>query len=281
MKDQLKIEDQDKEYQNNKNNKYNNNNNYKNEENSLLVKQEKEKENLDNSRDSKRSDFSFRRLGELEISEKIKLTAFMMIAVSVLRIFSFELFVMIGELLSSIIVFLYSMWNNKCMAVLVLINGISGFVYSFISIFKNILLAKSEKFGYISVVNLIVSLFSTLVYAIVIYLAHYGFKHFELLRFGKHEDRNINKEKNGNDTSQYGTLEKDLNNSFIKAEKNANKNNYKNNKENNDNKGNGKEDIFDNLNSLGEKAKETGENISKLKNGIDMVGDALNKLGKK
>ena len=252
--------------------------NDKNEENALLVNNH---QSLDETRDSKKTDFSFRRLGELGISEKIKLTAFMMIAMAILRIFSFDLFVMIGELLTAIIVYLYSIWNNKCMAVLVAINGISGFVYSFVQIFKNILTAKSEKFGYIATINLIVSIFATLVYGIVVYLAYYGFKHFDLLRFGKHEDRHLDKEKDANETSEYGALDrdnvkKDLNQSFNKADKHSNEEH-----KNKEGEKKGKEDLFDNLGTIGEKAKAAGENLNKLKEGMEQVGDVLNKLGKK
>lgn len=261
----------------------NSNKNNRNEESSLNLNENKnnKNENLNNSHDSNRSDFSFARLKELSIQEKIKITAFMMISVAVLRIFSFEIFVMLGELISSIIVFLYSLWNNKCMAILVAINGISGFVYSFISIIKNLLSLKSENFGYVSVINLMVAIFSTLVYACVIYLAHYGLKHFELLKFGKHEDRHKEKDENEGIVSEYGAIgkDKDINNSFSKADTLSIKKDKKNPiEENKESKDNG---IFDNFSSLGVKAKEAGENVAKLKNGIDMVGEALDKLGKK
>jgi hypothetical protein len=297
--DQNIIEENNKNKINDKNNK--------NEENSLLVKNGNE--NLDNSHDSNKSNFSFRKILELEISEKIKVTAFMIIGIAVFRIFSFEIFIMLGELLSSVIVFLYSIWNNKCMAILVAINGISGFVYSFISIFRNLLALKSENFGFLSVLNLIVSLFSTFIYGIVIYLAHYGFKHFELLKFGKHEDRHRERNANQNNTSQYGALDKDLNNSFSKADTQSIKNEKKEKNQNNisqhgaldkdlnnsfskaDTHGTHgiknemtnkeKNELLDNLGSLGEKAKQAGENFTKIKNGIDMLGDALNNLSKK
>lgn len=260
----------------------NNSMDQKNEEKALLVKNENNSNrshplNLDETQESKKTEFSFRRIGDLQISEKIKLTAFMIIAMAVLRIFSFDLFVMIGELLTAIIVYLYSIWNNKCMAVLVAINGISGFVYSFIQIFRNILTAKSEKFGYIATINLIVSIFATLVYGIVIYLAYYGFRHFELLKFAKHDDKETKENKednaNGNETSQYGALEKDDTNANGQGKKEGNSSDKE--KKDKDNS------ILDNLGSIGEKAKAAGENLNKIKEGVDQVGEVLNKLGNK
>ena len=249
--------------------------NNKNEEKALLVNNEQHlpNANLDETQSSKQSEFSLRRLGDLKMSEKIKLTAFMIIAMAVLRIFSFDIFVMIGELLTSIIVYLFSIWNNKCMAILTGINGIAGLLFSFIQIFKSLNDARKEKFGYISTINVIVSIFSTFVYAIVCYLSYYGFRHFDLLRFGKHEDRHLDKEKEKeNETSQYGAMEKDLNSSVREGDKNKNEEH-----KNIEGEQKGKEDF---IGQIGENAKAAGEKLTQLKDGVAQVGDMLNKLGK-
>jgi hypothetical protein len=250
-----------------------------NTENCLLIRNEQHK--LNETQSSTNSGFSIRRIGELTISEKIKLTSFMIIGLAFLRVFSFDILIMIGELITSVLVYLYSMWNNKCMAILVGINGISGFIYSFIQIFKNLFIAKSEKFGYISTLNFLISIFATIVYFIICYLAYYGFKHFDLLRFGLHKERHDNKkEKDVNETSHYGALNEEkkteldrsvnieLNGSVIKNDKNIQEKDKEKDKDN----------VFNKIGEFQDNVKSVGDNFNKIKEGFDQLGNTLNKL---
>ena len=216
-----------------------------NEEKRLLVNNENGHNNSHAS-----NDFNKKSLDELTIQEKIKLTAFLVLALALLRIFTFDLIIMLGEIVTSIFVYFYSLWNNKCMAIVVIINGISGFIFSFIRIFIYFFTAKSESFGYASTMGFIISIFATGVYGLILYFGYYGFKNFELLNFGKNSKDKENEHHQThehNPTSDYGAI-------------------GKNNTEHN---------VFDDFSS---KAKNIGNNLVNIGENVDKLGKNLNKL---
>lgn len=218
--------------------------NRNNEEKSLLVNYENGNYNNDTS-----NEINKKSLDELTIQEKIKLTAFLVLALALLRIFTLDLLIMLGEVVTSVIVYFYSLWNNKCMAIVVIINGVSGFIFSFIRIFIYFFTAKSESFGYASTMGFIISIFATGVYGLILYFGFYGFKNFELLNFGKNSKERNNNGNNANEhnlTSDYGAIGK--------------------NTENNP---------FD---DFGSKAKNIGNNLVQIGDNVDKLGKNLNKL---
>lgn len=213
------------------------------EENRLLVNNENGNEDSYVS-----NDINKKSLDELTVQEKIKLTAFLILSLALLRIFTLDLLIMLGEFVTSIIVYFYSIWNNKCMAVVVIINGVSGFIFSFIRIFIYFFTAKSESFGYSTTMGLIISIFATGVYGLILYFGYYGFKNFELLNFGKKE-RNEENDNNGkNPTSDYGAI---------------GRNSHTN---------------INNLDDFGNKAKNIGNNLVQIGDTVEKLGKNLNKL---
>ncbi len=225
----------------NKNNKSNN----KNEDIAPLVSHENDiSSKLADKSNSSQSNINQKSFGDLSISEKIKLTSFLVLALALTRIFTLDLIIMIGEIITSILVYFYSHWNNKCMAIVVMINGISGFIFSFIRIFINFFTAKSENFGYLSTMGFIISIFASFVYGIICYLAYYGFKNFEMINFGRDDKKNQN---DNNATSEYGSI---------------------------GNTGNNANSIF----KIPEQAKDLGDKLSNFGNKVDEVGKTLNKL---
>ena len=213
------------------------------EEKRLLVDNENGNQNNEESNDMNKKSFD-----ELTIQEKIKLTAFLVLALALLRIFTLDLIIMLGEIVTSIIVYFYALWNNKCMAIIVFINGISGFIFSFIRIFIHFFTAKSESFGYASTMGFIISIFATGVYGLILYFGYYGFKNFDLINFGKN-NTNGNDEKNAHENnvnSDYGAIGK----------------NTENNR------------IYD----FGNKAKDIGNNLVQIGDNVDKLGKNLNKL---
>jgi hypothetical protein len=212
-----------------------------NEEKRLIVNNENSHEN-----NSASNDINKKSLDELTIEEKIKLTAFLVLALALLRIFTLDLLIMLGEIVTSIIVYFYSLWNNKCMAIVVSINGISGFIFSFIRIFIYFFTAKSESFGYASTMGLIISIFATGVYGLILYFGYYGLKNFQLLNFGKKDKENENNEHERNRSSEYGAIGKDTNNNP--------------------------------LDDFGTKAKNIGNNLVHIGNNVEKLGKNLNKL---
>lgn len=160
---------------------------------------------------------------ELTIPEKIKFLAYIILGLALLRIFTLELFTMIGELLIAIIVYLYSFWKNKCMAIVVMINGVSGFIYSFIKLFILFFKAKSESFSYFSTIVFIVDIFSTFVYALILYAGYYGFRNFAIFKY-KTDDQpsssNYSEISRGhNQYADYGALENNENKNLLQNEK--------------------------------------------------------------
>jgi len=236
------------------------------EEKKLLVHNENDTQGNEETNELNKKSFD-----ELSIADKIKLLSFLVLALALLRIFTLDLIIMIGEFITAILVYFYSMWNNKCMAIVVLINGISGFIFSFIRIFTSLWAAKTESFSYLSVMAFIISIFATIVYGLILYFGHYGLKNFDMINFGKNKekknDHNNNDSMEKNVTSDYGAIGKNENDIHHDA------NNGKKVKEASKN-----ENEENPLMNLGNKAKDIGNNLVHIGETVDQLSKNLNKL---
>ncbi len=218
--------------------------NYKENEEKILVRNNKDK----NNQSEMSNDINKKSLNQLTVQEKIKFTSFLTLALALLRIFSFDILLLIGEIVTSIIVYFYSLWNNKCMAIIVSINGLSGFIFSFIRIFIHFFTAKTESFGYTSTMGLIISIFATGVYGLILYFGYYGLKNFDVINFGEENNKKHNKHEVFHDnSSDYGAI----------GEENINKNI---------------------ITDYGNKAKNIGNNLAQIGETVDNFGKKLNNL---
>jgi hypothetical protein len=109
-----------------------------------------------------------------KITKCLRALTVMVAVLAFSRLLSFEILTMIGEIMTAIMIYLYSLSQNKCMAIFCMINGVIGMLHSFFSIFHTFPLMKTNWFSFYYSLLFTISLYSILVYLLICYFSYFG-----------------------------------------------------------------------------------------------------------
>jgi len=111
---------------------------------------------------------------DYKITKYLRVLTIMTIILSLSRLISFEILTMISEIMTAVMIYLYSLSRNKCMAIFCLVNGVIGLVFSLLRIFHAFPIMKSNWFSFYYSLLFLIAFYSLIVYLLICYFSHLG-----------------------------------------------------------------------------------------------------------
>jgi hypothetical protein len=113
---------------------------------------------------------------DYKITKFLRVLTIMTIILSLSRLISFEILTMIGEIMTAIMIYLYSLSRSICMAIFCMVNGVIGLVFSLMRIFHTFPTMKSNWFSIYYSLLFLIAFYSLIVYLLICYFSYLGIK---------------------------------------------------------------------------------------------------------
>lgn len=109
-----------------------------------------------------------------KITNYLQTLTIMVVVLACTRLLSLDIFTLIGELLTALMIYFYSLHINKCMAIFCMISGVLGGIRSVMNIIHTISAMKENWFSEYYTLIFLIALYSLVVYSLICYFAYFG-----------------------------------------------------------------------------------------------------------
>jgi hypothetical protein len=147
-----------------------------------------------------------------KMSARLKLVAILTVILALSRLISFEIILFLSDLMTALMIYFYSLSQNKCMAIMTMINGVIQMIYAFIKIYNVFTVTKATWFSFYNSLLFLIAIYAIVVYGLVCYYAYVGIVKYEHTGFGL--PTTVNNNRGMPVSSNYGAISENNNNKF-------------------------------------------------------------------
>ena len=125
------------------------------------------------------------------LDKKFRGLLIMTFILAALRIFNFDIWTIIGDLMTALVIYFFIKGPNKCMALMTLINGGMSIIYALMKFFPATS-ALINDYTFYSFILFSIALYALIVYSMLSYYSYYAYNNLNDNTFGLQNDVETN-----------------------------------------------------------------------------------------